>query len=316
MATKLSAKLISELKSLGITAVTAEAAKEKVIASLVKEGIEGEVIEDEPLESLIQMLGEFITKEEPSQEVEEDEEEIEEEEEEELDELANEVEEEEEEEEQPKPAAKKQINTPTVKKLSTTVAKPVKKVNETPRGNSSSFEKFDPRNNKKHLPLLKPFKDIFSEKEYQFDLLKNGFTVRLLTKNAKTTIINYDELKIVDGELFGNFYSNRFKTVEDLLKVIGEDYEEREIGMFRGESHPCIRKISQEEVLAILNDTDFIEVSQKRATGIDKRMSDNREKLEAKLTTTEAKKTAPVVEQKKTVVLKKPVILKKSSLKK
>jgi hypothetical protein len=307
MATKtqvLKPSQVEKLKKFGIKeSKDYEKAKEALIKMLEKEQIDREVIEDENVDTLLDMLSELkdISVEEDEEEVEE--EDVEEnDEEEDYDELAEEVEEEssededeeeeeesleEDEEESVKPIKKGKVSTvasktskPTTKpSLVSKVVKPTAK----PAAVSSDSNRFDARNNKKHLSYLEPFKEFFPEKEYSFDILKNGFTIRRSLKNNRPTILNFDELKIIDGELFGNFYANRFKNPEELVTVIGEDYEDREIGMFRGESHPCIRKVAQAELLAILSDTDFIEVSLKKAGEMDDKLGKSRVKLEESL---------------------------------
>jgi hypothetical protein len=130
--------------------------------------------------------------------------------------------------------------------------------------------------------------------------LKQGFTVRKLLKNNKPTIINFDELKIVDGELFGNLYTNRLKNPEELISLLPESFEDREIGMFRGESHPCLRKATESEVIDILSETDLLEISIKRADGIDVKLGQAKEKLEQSIIKPSAKK--PIGSKKPIVV--------------
>jgi hypothetical protein len=184
------------------------------------------------------------------------------------------------------------------KKITTKQAKPipppvVKKQNTTGAGRKVelSGEKWDGRNDKKHFKMIEPFiEEFFGKEEFQIDILKQGFTIRSLGNNAKTTVFNFDELRILDGELVGNLYCNRFKSVDDLCELLQDDLQEPEkvIGMFRGESHPCIRKITQSEVFEVFN-SDVLKEALKRANHTDVKMGKNREKLEESLTKSKKK---------------------------
>ncbi len=144
-------------------------------------------------------------------------------------------------------------------------------------------EKFDGRNNKKHLAFVEPFEAQFPAEDFEIFIAKNGLTVRVLGKNAKTTIINYDELKIVDGKFIGNLYTNRFKSVDDLLEVLPEEYHTKDIGMYRLESHPSVRRVSQDELFDIFDNSELLKISLERAGAKDVKMGINRERLEESL---------------------------------
>jgi hypothetical protein len=76
--------------------------------------------------------------------------------------------------------------------------------------------------------------------------------------------------------------------VEDLVEFLPEDWKDREIGMFRSESHPSIKRVTHEELLALLEETEILEESLKRAGTNDNKMAKNRKALEKTIT---AKKT-------------------------
>jgi hypothetical protein len=163
----------------------------------------------------------------------------------------------------------------------------VKKENKNGAGRKTELagEKWNGRENKEHLKMKDVFiKKFFPEDEFQIDILKQGFTIRALGNNAKTTVFNYDELRIVDGELVGNLYCNRFKSVDDLCEFLQEEFQEPDkvVGMFRGESHPCIRKMSQSEVFEVFS-SDVMKEALKRSNVTDVKMGQNREKLEETL---------------------------------
>lgn len=178
----------------------------------------------------------------------------------------------------------KGINTKQVKPAAKTEVKKENK-NNAGRKTELSGEKWNGRENKEHLKLKDAFvKDFFSSEEFQVDILKQGFTIRALGNNAKTTVFNYDELRILDGKLIGNLYCNRFKSVDDLCEFLPEEFQEPDkvVGMFRGETHPCIRKMSQEEVFEVFN-SDVMKEALKRSNITDVKMGKNREKLEESL---------------------------------
>ena len=102
MAKKLSAAMAKRLKSMGVNVKTEEDARKKLLAVLEKEGIEG--MDDEDLDTLIDMAGSFLEgsdteEEEVDEEETDDSEEEEDDDEKDANDLADEVEEEEAEEE-------------------------------------------------------------------------------------------------------------------------------------------------------------------------------------------------------------------------
>jgi hypothetical protein len=308
MATALSKGLMTQLAALGITAKTEEKARELIYPILASEGVEG--IDELDINSLVQMV-EVFKEAAPADEEEQQEEELEEQleeqeevqapakkpagkpaptkpvaadkkpssktEEEELDEVATEV--------KSKGIVKKPAAAPVV-------AQSAKKtVAVVGRKTELTGDKWDGRNNKAHDAMIKPFRETFPAADFQIDLLKQGFTVRVLGTNAKTTILNFDEIRISEGNLIGNLYCNRFKDVNELAPYLPDSFEGKEVGMFRGESHPCIRKVTDDELLEILH-TDFITETLARASSTDVKMGKNREKLEQAQQSTTATKPA------------------------
>lgn len=279
---KLTKQEISDLKKIGIETKTGTDVEARKI--LIKFLHENEVdgVDNDSLSDLIGMAEVFYepdTNKTIENELEEDG----------LDELAEEV----------------VKTTPVKKSVVTSITKSTVKTKSVP----INGEKFDARNNKKHMAMLQVFLKTFPEENFQIDALKQGFTVRLLGDNGKTTILNFDELKINnDGELIGNLYTNRFKSADDVTPFLPENIQNKEIGMYRGESHPSIRCITQSEFFEIINGSEgFLEETLKRAAGKDVTMGINRKKLEAALT--ESKTIA-----KKTPIAKKTSIEEESEL--
>jgi len=310
MAAKLTSTQINQLKAVGIVGVsTEEAAKDKLIKFLGDHDVDN--VDDESLIDLINMADAFFSPESSS---DAEEEVLEEEEDLDPDALANEVEELEEDEVAVKAPAKIAAKPVATKSAPAKAAPAVKKA---PVPVGAAGTRFDPAADDSHLSHLDIFKEVFSEDEYDFKILKQGFTIRLKGDNALPTILNFDELRIVDDTLRGNLYTNRLKNVAELEGFLPEELlEEVQVGegkkatyepkykrgMFRGESHPCIRAVTTEQVFAILglyydeqeqgwsyDEGSLFEVSLSRATGSDQKMGENREKMEQKLQESNAK---------------------------
>lgn len=148
---------------------------------------------------------------------------------------------------------------------------------------ANGVEKFDARNNDDHKEtfVVGFAQGLFPDPDYRIDILKQGFTVRAMLNNSQPTLFNYDNLKIDGGELIGDAYFNRFKSVEDLEAFLPKGFAEgRTIGMFRGESHPSIKAVSQQDWVMLVNHLST-EVH-KRAGLNDTRMGENRAAMESK----------------------------------
>jgi hypothetical protein len=187
-----------------------------------------------------------------------------------------------------KPAVVAPIKKPTVAATPKVAAKAAPAKVGVGRKPTLKGDKWNGRENEDHLAMLVVFSEIFTEDQYEITTLKQGFTVRVLGKNTNTTVMNYDELRVVttdEGELtlVGNLYTNRFANEEKLREVLPEQYQDKTIGIFRGESHPCIRDISLDEVLDLLTNSEFLNESLKNAQSTDKRLGENRQKLEQQL---------------------------------
>jgi hypothetical protein len=320
MATKLSEAMLSRIEGLlgiKIKTKTEEEARPKLVDFLATQEVNG--VEDDPIQELVEMAEVFAdevpaakaaapTKLKKVVDEPEDEEE-------ELDAAIGDGDDDEEEEEEPEPEEEEEEEAPAkpTKKAVAPAAKATVKpaVKATPKEKEKTGreslpgEKFDARNNKKHEVYLKPFKEFFPAEDFEITLLKQGFTVRVLGKNAKTTILNFDELKIDDGKLIGNVYTNRFKSVEDLMETLPEEYHEKKIGMFRMESHPSIRSVSQDELFDIFENSELVRLSLDRANAKDVKMGINREKLEETLNAGTKATAKPAAKPAAKVVAKK-----------
>ena len=303
MAKKLSAAMAKRLKSMGVNVKTEEDARKKLLAVLEKEGIEG--MDDEDLDTLIDMAGSFLegsdaeeeevdeeetddSEEEEdvdekdandlADEVEEEEAEEETEEEEETDEEDSddeddsEEEEEEETEEEKKPAkkaAKKETKKPAAKKKEekkSAAKKPTK------RG-----VKLDPKNNEEDQDAFKPLRKLFAEKEYVFTWLSNnGVTIKYIGKNGKRGICTIENCtKKTDGTIICNLYLLTMTKETDKLDDMGIAYD------LCWTKAPFMKGITLEEAIEILEKVFDIVTS--FVTTVDKRLGANRKKMEENL---------------------------------
>ena len=302
MAKKLSAAMAKRLKSMGVNVKTEEDARKKLLAVLEKEGIEG--MDDEDLDTLIDMAGSFLegsdTEEEEvdeeetddseeeedddekdandladeveEEEAEEETEEEEDSEEEETDDEDDSEEEEEETEEEKKPAkksAKKETKKPAAKKKEE--KKPAAK-KPTKRG-----VKLDPKNNEEDQDAFKPLRKLFAEKEYVFTWLSNnGVTIKYIGKNGKRGICTIENCtKKTDGTIICNLYLLTMTKETDKLDDMGIAYD------LCWTKAPFMKGITLEEAIEILEKVFDIVTS--FVTTVDKRLGANRKKMEENL---------------------------------
>ena len=288
MAKKLSAAMAKRLKSMGVNVKTEEDARKKLLAVLEKEGIEG--MDDEDLDTLIDMAGSFLEgsdteEEEVDEEETDDSEEEEDDDEKDANDLADEVEEEEEEtddeddseeeeeeteeEEEEKKSAKKETKKPAAKKKEE--KKPAAK-KPTKRG-----VKLDPKNNEEDQDAFKPLRKLFSEKEYVFTWLSNnGVTIKYIGKNGKRGICTIENCtKKTDGTIICNLYLLTMTKETDKLDDMGIAYD------LCWTKAPFMKGITLEEAIEILEKVFDIVTS--FVTTVDKRLGANRKKMEENL---------------------------------
>ena len=303
MAKKLSAAMAKRLKSMGVNVKTEEDARKKLLAVLEKEGIEG--MDDEDLDTLIDMAGSFLEgsdteEEEVDEEETDDSEEEEDDDEKDANDLADEVEEEEAEEEEDseeedseeeetddeddseeeeeeteeekkpaKKAAKKETKKPAAKKKEE--KKPAAK-KPTKRG-----VKLDPKNNEEDQDAFKPLRKLFAEKEYVFTWLSNnGVTIKYIGKNGKRGICTIENCtKKTDGTIICNLYLLTMTKETDKLDDMGIAYD------LCWTKAPFMKGITLEEAIEILEKVFDIVTS--FVTTVDKRLGANRKKMEENL---------------------------------
>ena len=321
---KLNAAMAKQLKKMGFNCKSEEEAREQLLAALEKEGVDG--MEEETLETLIDMVDGFRDSvedevEEPEEE-EEDEEEVDEDEQD-ANDLADEVEaedaateeeadeesdeepednsdDEEEEDEEPeeevKPA-KKTAKKAAVKKESAPKkkAETAKKTTTAKKTSSKRGRKIDPKNNEDdRKELISAFSKLFPEDTYTYAFVINGVSVKYIGKNSKRGVFLFDNLtRHEDGTITGNLYLNTMTKETDKLDELGIDYQ------LCWTKAPFIKALSTEEANEVLEKVYDIITS--FVNKVDKRLGDNRKKMEESLEKTSKKATKKATTAKKEV---------------
>lgn len=297
MAKKIDAKLEKRIKALGINAKSEEDARKKLVAKLEKEGIEG--MEEEDLENLIDMVESFVEDDDDTEEdVDTEETSEDDEEDDDIEDLADEVEAEEaddseeddeddeeddeEEDEEPAPAPKKASKKAEPKKSE----KPAKKAAEKPAKETKKAEpkkttskrgvKLDPKNNENDREAFNELQELFGE-GYQLDWLSSfGLTVKHIGKNGKRGVLTLENAtKHDDGRITCNLYLLTMTKETEKLDELGIDYE------LCWTKAPFMKGITFEEALDILK--KVFEIITGFASTVDKRLGDNRKKMEDNL---------------------------------
>lgn len=299
MAKKLSADLAANLNKLGIKAKTEEEAHEKLIAILEKNGIEG--MEDESLTALIDMADAFLNdsedEEEEVEETEDDEvddteeeeddetdsEEVEADDDEAMDELANEVEADDAEAEEAKKEEKK------AKKAEKPEKKAEKKTAEKKqRKSSKNGVKLNPKTNVEDREALATLREIFPEKDYEFNWIEGGVTIKHIGKNSKRAVLSvYDLARKDDGTVIFTLLFNTMTKEVEKLEELGLEYS-----VSNWTKQPFIKNVTPEyakEVIGMLLETILGFIGK-----LDKRLGENRKKMEENLKKNEKKSTQDV----------------------
>ena len=303
MAKKISDAIAKQLKKLGIKNVkTEDDAREKLLAILEKNGIEG--MEDEDTESLIDMAESFIedddedTDDAESEETDSDDESEDDEDEDE--ELADEAEDDEDEDEKPaKKSDKKQDKKPAKKAAKKSDdddededdedEKPAKKPAAKKQSSSRGVKLF-PQKNEDDRSYFKPLHKVFAPKEFDYAWVStSGVNIRNNGGNSKRSLVLIENctIKQKDGKdvVFCNLYFPILNGHTECLDEAGIDYKPCWNGA------PMIKEIPMEEAIEIIE--EVLDELVKLAGKIDKRLGDNRKKMEASLKKNEKKAAKP-----------------------
>ena len=293
MATKLTAQLSKKLTSLGISVKTEEAAREKLLAILAKEGIDG--MEGEETEILIDMAESFIDSDdveemdetEETNDVESEEEPAEEAKEDEIEALADEVEaedanntEEELTEEEEEPTEEEELteeedlqeNSDVKETPKKEVKKKEKAVKERKMG--AKGMKLNPKNIAEDRKYFEPLKEFFPDGDFEWNwITSSGITIKSVGKNGKRGVYSIDASTLQnDNSITCNLYLMTFGKSLEKLEEFGLDYKVAWSGV------PFIKNITLDEAIDIIKQT--YDDTMAFVGKIDKRLGDNRKKME------------------------------------
>lgn len=204
----------------------------------------------------------------------------------------------EEEEEDEKPAPKAKASTKTAekpapkkeeKKAPAKSDKKADKKEAKPAGKRGT--KLDPKNNEDDRKAFAPLKKLFSESEYAYAWVASaGVTIKHKGKNSQRSMVLIENCsKQADGSIKCNLYLLTFTKQTDILDKAGIDYEPCWSGA------PLIKGITLDEAIEII--TDLMEHITATVQKIDKKLGENRKKMEESLDKKKPAKKAAKVEE-------------------
>lgn len=190
----------------------------------------------------------------------------------------------EEEEEDEKPAPKKEE-----KKAPAKSDKKADKKEAKPAGKRGT--KLDPKNNEDDRKAFAPLKKLFPESEYAYAWVASaGVTIKHKGKNSQRSMVLIENCsKQADGSIKCNLYLLTFTKQTDILDKAGIDYEPCWSGA------PLIKGITLDEAIEII--TDLMEHITATVQKIDKKLGENRKKMEESLDKKKPAKKAAKVEE-------------------
>lgn len=204
----------------------------------------------------------------------------------------------EEEEEDEKPAPKAKASTKTAekpapkkeeKKAPAKSDKKADKKEAKPAGKRGT--KLDPKNNEDDRKAFAPLKKLFPESEYAYAWVASaGVTIKHKGKNSQRSMVLIENCsKQADGSIKCNLYLLTFTKQTDILDKAGIDYEPCWSGA------PLIKGITLDEAIEII--TDLMEHITATVQKIDKKLGENRKKMEESLDKKKPAKKAAKVEE-------------------
>lgn len=202
------------------------------------------------------------------------------------------------EEEEEKPAPKAKASTKTAekpapkkeeKKAPAKSDKKADKKEAKPAGKRGT--KLDPKNNEDDRKAFAPLKKLFPESEYAYAWVASaGVTIKHKGKNSQRSMVLIENCsKQADGSIKCNLYLLTFTKQTDILDKAGIDYEPCWSGA------PLIKGITLDEAIEII--TDLMEHITATVQKIDKKLGENRKKMEESLDKKKPAKKAAKVEE-------------------
>lgn len=204
----------------------------------------------------------------------------------------------EEEEEDEKPAPKAKASTKAAEKHAPkkedkkTPAKSDKKVDKKeakPAGKRGT--KLDPKNNEADRELFDALKELFPDDEYVYAWVASaGVTIKHKGKNSQRSMVLIENCsKQADGSIKCNLYLLTFTKQTEVLDKAGIEYEPCWSGA------PLIKGITLDEAVEIIE--SLMEQITATVQKIDKKLGENRKRMEASLDKKSGKKAAKKVEE-------------------
>ena len=193
----------------------------------------------------------------------------------------------EDEDEDEKPATKSKASTKTAEK-----AAPKKEdKKETKPAAGKRGTKLDPKNNEDDRKAFAPLKKLFPESEYAYAWVASaGVTIKHKGKNSQRSMVLIENCsKQADGSIKCNLYLLTFTKQTEILDKAGIDYEPCWSGA------PLIKGITLDEALEII--TDLMEHITATVQKIDKKLGENRKKMEENLDKKKPAKKSTKVEE-------------------
>lgn len=305
----LDAAILKRIKKLGINNSNEDDIRKKLLALLEKQGIEG--MEEEDTETLLEMAESFVEEDddnEVDEELEDDSDDSDDEEEdddnsddeeeddeptdEDLDELAEEVE-----NEEPAPAPKKAKKEAPAKKKEA----PAKKEKKETKKVNKRGTKLTPKENEDDREHFNVFKDLFPEDTCQYDWVQTGVTIKNKGTNSNRAMVLIENCSLKDdGTIRCNLYLLTMTKKKEVLDEKGIDYKTCWSGQ------PFCSGVTFDEAIAIITElkdeiTGFV-------TKVDKKLGENRKKMEDNLKSAAKKKTTAASSKKATKKVAKPEV--------
>jgi hypothetical protein len=197
----------------------------------------------------------------------------------------------EDEDEDEKPAPKSKASTKTAEKAAPKKEDKKAEKKETKPAAGKRGTKLDPKNNEDDRKAFAPLKKLFPESEYAYAWVASaGVTIKHKGKNSQRSMVLIENCsKQADGSIKCNLYLLTFTKQTEILDKAGIDYEPCWSGA------PLIKGITLDEALEII--TDLMEHITATVQKIDKKLGENRKKMEENLDKKKPAKKSTKVEE-------------------
>ena len=290
MAKKIDAETTARLAALGIKKVkTEDEAREKLLKLLEENDIDG--MEDEPTDSLFDMVESMLLGDGDTPDSDDDEEDDRSEDEREADELAEEVEDDDDEEEEGDDDEEDEVDDDEEEKpekkapAKKEVKKETKKEDKKPATKKIGKRglKLDPKKHEDDRKAFKFLEKFFPKDKYEYCwIVMNGVTIKYKGSNSNRAVLSLETCsKKEDGTITCNAYFLTFTKSLNTFDEAGIEYSVCWNGS------PCMKGVSFDELSEVLEtlQPEMVKFVEK----VDKRLGENRKKMEDSLKKTTKK---------------------------